>query len=217
MLRRNVLCAALVTLSLTAPQETQAQIGTLCGTEVYEESTQQRPPADWCYNVTQFHYVRSVSSNNAAWNDFQVTIAGYFSGSVFNSFSSLGLLQFNVAPYPFLGSTDAFLSPDESQPYTKGYSAMSVDAPVSITSSIRDVPFGDWWTPRPELFELQWQAFRGSARVLGECGAGYEASGRCTPPGTNWVSVPEPSTYLLMLTGVMGLGFIAWRRRETLA
>ena len=29
--------------------------------------------------------------------------------------------------------------------------------------------------------------------------------------------VPEPSTYLLMLTGIMGLGMVAWRRRETLA
>lgn len=30
------------------------------------------------------------------------------------------------------------------------------------------------------------------------------------------VSVPEPSTYLLMLTGIMGLGLVAWRRRESL-
>jgi len=30
--------------------------------------------------------------------------------------------------------------------------------------------------------------------------------------------VPEPSTYLLMLTGLLGLGFVAWRRKdETLA
>lgn len=28
------------------------------------------------------------------------------------------------------------------------------------------------------------------------------------------VLVPEPSTYLLMLTGLIGLGFVSWRRRE---
>lgn len=31
------------------------------------------------------------------------------------------------------------------------------------------------------------------------------------------VSVPEPSTYLLMLTGILGMGFVAWRRREQFA
>lgn len=30
----------------------------------------------------------------------------------------------------------------------------------------------------------------------------------------NFVSVPEPSTWMLMLTGILGLGFVGWRRRE---
>ena len=31
------------------------------------------------------------------------------------------------------------------------------------------------------------------------------------------VEVPEPSTYLLLLSGVFGLGFVAWRRKENQA
>ncbi|MDH3269917.1 MAG: PEP-CTERM sorting domain-containing protein [Gemmatimonadota bacterium] len=31
------------------------------------------------------------------------------------------------------------------------------------------------------------------------------------------VPSPEPSTYLLMLTGFMGLGILTWRRRGELA
>lgn len=40
----------------------------------------------------------------------------------------------------------------------------------------------------------------------------------CTP-GVSCVEVPEPSTYLLLLTSLGGVGLVAWRRRkeETLA
>lgn len=33
-------------------------------------------------------------------------------------------------------------------------------------------------------------------------------------PGLDCVEVPEPGTYLLLLTGLFGLGFVAWRRRD---
>ena len=41
----------------------------------------------------------------------------------------------------------------------------------------------------------------------------FDGGTTCLP----YRSVPEPGTYLLMLTGIMGLGFVAFRRRETLA
>ena len=71
-------------------------------------------------------------------------------------------------------------------------------------------------TPSPADIETMY--FRtyddsGSEPVFAACGSGENGSS----DGNECVRVPEPSTYLLMLTGIMGLGFVAWRRRETLA
>lgn len=42
------------------------------------------------------------------------------------------------------------------------------------------------------------------------CSTAYGAVERCA-------RVPEPSTYLLMLTGIIGLGLVGWRRSQILA
>ena len=44
-----------------------------------------------------------------------------------------------------------------------------------------------------------------------------DTSGPSCVIGDTCVEVPEPGTYLLMLSGVLGLGFVALRRKEDLA
>ena len=48
-------------------------------------------------------------------------------------------------------------------------------------------------------------------------GEGISSAWETTAFSASNVSVPEPSTYLLMLTGILGMGFVAWRRREQFA
>ena len=52
--------------------------------------------------------------------------------------------------------------------------------------------------------------------VAGTCAAGAPGRGS-TADACVEVEVPEPGTYLLMLSGILGLGLLAWRRKEDLA
>ena len=83
------------------------------------------------------------------------------------------------------------------------YSATMVstcDRPISLTF---DVP-GRWtFTDRTRI------AWGGGRGTTGVCTTGVDCRQATV--------VPEPSAYVLMLTGLLGLGFVAWRRKDLLA
>ena len=97
-----------------------------------------------------------------------------------------------------------------------GYTALRVFRTMVLALALFTVPLaaqealGDTHeAPRVEtLGEMDWYAM---ALVQHE-GAG-EGPERFGPE----VSVPEPSTWLLLGIGMLGIGFVAWRRKDVLA
>lgn len=146
---------------------------------------------DWCFEMTAF----GISETSPGYYESSVT--GIFSGD--SEFDALGGGSFSWLYYltppstTSSNSTRTAFAPGSATTATGWHSA---DPGISL-DSYRD--FSVIWFYEDELGDDE-----------GRCGV-QNASPDCDFTAA---TVPEPSTYLLMLTGVLGLGFVAYRRRE---
>lgn len=141
--------------------------------------------ATWCFNATAFSFLETVSGT------YNASLTGVWSGSAFTGLTGLQWFN-NVLPPTATGASSG------TPLFTPGV-ATTNNSSFNAASGITAVSFAD--------IRLTW--FDNSNNFI-RCGAGANAN----PCAFTAISVPEPGTGLLMLTGLLGLGFVAWRRKE---
>ena len=66
------------------------------------------------------------------------------------------------------------------------------------------------------LLPGEWKFTSNTRLQMGKDGSGGQENTFTCTTGVDCYTVPEPDICLLMLTGLFGLGFVGWRRREAL-
>lgn len=171
------------------PQPSQAQVlKAFCDSEA----------VNWCFNATAFDYVQSASTSSAGDSRFDWSLTGHWSGDAFVGHTNLSWGFFVQAP-------GWHVSGYSSQAFTPGTTTTGLN---TYTDGVES----DYLPTLDNLaLDLNWRGDDPSGAFVG--GSCQVANGTCYSPE---VSVPEPETGLLMLTGLLGLGLIARRREDSL-
>ena len=188
-----LICSALIATSATFASEAQGQLQTWCF-----------PGADLCYSLlaaqaewSPYFYEGADPSDGTL---FQWSLSWTVTGQFFGSFAVQEPFQFSFGGGDELGTSVGYNGSIGSELTTQWSNSRSEGGDPD------DPP-----PPIPDPTPLNWMQIEESGRqtfcfIVNDGTWSDDEACRA-------VSVPEPSTYLLMLTGIMGLGFVAWRRR----
>jgi hypothetical protein len=185
---RKVASVALAMFLVVAPEPLEGQVSKrFCNS----------PALNWCFNVITMDYLESVRGNGIS--DYTFTATAFLSGP---TFAALPVVQWGVAVFPsgFLGgyATRILLPPETT-----------VTRQMTATASSGFAPSDSDWR-----FYWDDEAANPPVYSSGLCGGGGP------PPAGNSaacyvVSVPEPDSWALVLTGIFGLALVGWERRKS--
>jgi hypothetical protein len=151
------------------------------------------PALNWCVNVITMDYLESVRGNGVS--DYTFRATAFLSGP---TFAALPMVQWGIAVFPsgFLG----------------GYATRMTLPPETTVTRQMTATASSGFAPSDSDWRFYWDDETTNPPVYsqGLCGGGPPPSAACYV-----VSVPEPDSWALVLTGIFGLGLVGWKRRKS--